>query len=438
MAVRVPSTPTGPLPPMRRLGIVADDLTGGLETAAMLVAKGVATGFATDAGALDASDDMPVMVIAQKTRVIAPQDAVSRMEAAARALLAGGWQQIFFKYCATFDSTDRGNIGPVADMLLRVTGARVTLFCPASPQAGRTVYQGHLFVGTQLVSDSPKRFDPLTPMTDPDLVRVLQRQTSLPVGLVAHRQVAAGPQAILAEIERQAADGTRYFIADTIDDADLAHLAAVAALWPLMTGNAPILQHYPALWRAAAGDAAPASGMPPLAPVRGPGVVLAGSCAERTLEQLAEFERWHKVLRLDLAAQADPEAAVAAALAFARAHRAEGPVAIATSGGPADVEMAQRRHGREGAALLAERILGSLAVALHEDGVRRFVVAGGETSGAVLEHLRIRRLRVGPYGGPGIGSAVTEGPDPIGLCLKSGKLGAVDLFSAALAAMERG
>ncbi|MDA9437906.1 serine kinase [Bradyrhizobium sp. CCBAU 51745] len=415
-------------------GVVADDLTGGMETAAMLVAAGIECGFVTDPDVVDSCGDVPAIVIAQKTRVIPAGEAVSMTEKAARALLARDARQIFFKYCATFDSTDQGNIGPVADLLMQLTGAEHTAFCPASPALRRTVYNGHLFLGTELISDSPKRHDPLTPMTDSDLVRVLQRQTRAKVGLLAHALVSAGAEAAGRAIAEAAARGIRYFITDAIYDRDLDTLAALTCDWKLMTGNATIVQHYPDIWRAR--GLIGATRRPPcLRAVGGGGVVLAGSCAERTLEQLAEFEKSHPVLRIDLLNARDVAATVGDALDWARPRLHHGPVGFATSGAPEAVKMAQERYGREGAAQLAEAILGRLAVSLRSVGVRRFVVAGGETSGAIVEHLGIRRLRGGPYGGPGIGTAVTEDEDPVALCLKSGKLGPVDLFATTLEVM---
>lgn len=418
-------------------GVIADDLTGGMETAAMLVAAGIDCAFVTDAEAVSEIDSAEAIVVAQKTRVVAAEEAVARSKAAAQALLARGARQIFFKYCATFDSTDRGNIGPVADMLMQVTGAAYTGFCPSAPDLSRTVYNGHLFYGAQLISESPKRHDPLTPMTDPDLVRVLQRQTRVKVGLLAYPSVQAGEAVLKGTADALAQAGMRYFIIDAIDEAHLDTIAALTCDWPLMTGNATLVRHYPRHWRD--------RGMLPLSTshqklpaVPGAGVVLAGSCAERTLEQLADFEKFWPVLYIDLATADGAETVVERALAWARPRLEAGPVAIATSGGPDMVEAVQARHGKDAAAKLAEDILGGLAVALHRSGVRRFAVAGGETSGAVVKRLGIRSLRIGSYGGPGIGTAVTEGTDPIALCLKSGKLGPIDLFTRALDTMRTG
>ena len=416
-------------------GVVADDLTGGMETAAMLVAQGIPCGFVTDPAALADLPDMPAYVVAQKTRVIPAADAVAKMEAGARALLNRKTRQLFFKYCATFDSTDEGNIGPVTDMLMELTGAECTAFCPGSPDLARTVYNGHLFLGTQLISESPKRFDPLTPMTDPDLVRVLQRQTSTPVGLLSLPLLRGGQDRLRAHLAQEIAQGRHFFITDSVAPEDLDVVAALTLDWPVMTGNATIVRHYPPLWKAK-GWIRSDEALPTLPAVNGAGVVLSGSCADRSMEQLAAFEAERPVLRLDLLAMPDAKAAIAEALAWALPRLAEGPVAIATSASPAAVRAAQDRYGRSGAASLAEAIIGGLAVALRDAGVRRFVVAGGETSGSVVEHLGIRELQVGAYGGPGIGNAVTRGEDPMAFCLKSGKLGPVDMFLSALHSMQ--
>ncbi|MER8829556.1 four-carbon acid sugar kinase family protein [Mesorhizobium sp. M0938] len=416
-------------------GVIADDLTGGMETASMLVALGVGVGFVTRPEMVAQIPLQPAMVVAQKTRVIPAPDAVGKSDAAARALLAVGVRQLFFKYCATFDSTDQGNIGPVADRLLELTGETRTAFCPSAPEVGRSVFNGHLFVGSQLVSESPKRLDPLTPMTDPDLVRVLQRQTKSRVGLLPHRFIRGDFQALREYADDLAERGIRHMIADAIYEEDLDAIAALTLDWKVMTGNSPITQHYPSLWRKR-GWLDEARQKPDLPAVDGAGVVLSGSCAERTLEQLAAFEQSRPVYRIDITKIESAEGAIGAALSWAGKHLESGPVALATSASNEDVRIAQEKYGRDGAAHLAEAILGGLAIRLREAGVRRFVVAGGETSGTIVERLGIDRLRIGSYQGPGIARATTEEERPIALCLKSGKLGPVEMFLPTLESMK--
>jgi uncharacterized protein YgbK (DUF1537 family) len=417
-------------------GALADDLTGGMELAAMLVAGGVRCGFVTRPERLaELPADTQAVVIAQKTRVIPAAAAVAAFEHGARALQARGVRQVFFKYCATFDSTDAGNIGPCADLLRDMTGARLTAFCPSFPEAGRRVFQGHLFADHMLISESPKRFDPLTPMLDPSLVRTLQRQTRTPVGLIAQQTVRAGLRALRERAETLQQTGVGFAIADAAEPQDLAALAELTWDWPLMTGNSSVAAYYPALWRQH-GWMEDTAALPPLPAVHGPGVVLAGSCADRSIEQLKAFEQERPVLWIDVERAIDGVDVAAEAAAWAAERLAEGPVAIATSAQAQTVERVQARIGRHEAAALAEDILGRIAVRLHTAGVKRFVISGGETSGAVLDHLKLDQLQVGPYIAPGVARAVAAGASPIALCLKSGKLGPVDMLLPMLHSME--
>jgi uncharacterized protein YgbK (DUF1537 family) len=418
-----------------RFGAIADDVTGGVELAALMTAAGVACDFVTDP-ALVRDGPEAAVVIALKTRTAPVAAARAAFADGVRALQAVGARQIFFKYCATFDSTPAGNIGPCADVLMDATTPPLMLFSPSFPEAARTVYQGHLFVGDRLVSESPKKDDPLTPMTDPDLCRVLAPQTGRHVGLLPLQDVQAGVDALRQASDALACNGVDYAIVDAVSDDDLRVVAELTVGWPAMSGNSSVAGFYPDLWRGrgeieANGRAAGSTG------IDGPAVVLAGSCAERTLEQLVHFARHRPVLAIDLlkAMDADP---VPAAVEWAAAHMAAGPIAIATSAAPAAVTQARERLGRAGAAALAEDILGRLAAALRDRGARRFLVAGGETSGAVLSHLDIRRLAVGPYQRAGVAGAVSTGSTPIALCLKSGKLGPPDMFLGTLEEMRMG
>lgn len=421
------------------LGGIGDDFTGSAELAAMMVQQGVAASLVTTPAAV-ATAPGSAIVVAHKSRVAPADQAVAATLASARALRARGARQLFFKYCATFDSTPKGNIGPCADALMDLVGATQTAYCPAFPEVARTVYQGHLFFADRLISESSKRHDPLTPMTDPDLQRVLQAQTPHRVGLLPRNVIVAGDNAVRAHVTRLAADGVRHVIADSTDESDLQAVARLTVDWPLMTGGSSVAVYYPDQWRARGlldGTAA----APALPAVQGHGLVLAGSCSERTLEQLAAFGADHPVLRLDLlAAAADRDAAVADAVGWAADRLDRGPVAIATSEGPEAVSRVQAQLGVGGAAGLAEGLLGRVARALVDRGVRRLMIAGGETSGAVVEALGLETFQVGAYQGAGISRMVTD--DPAGrrlaLCLKSGKLGPTDMFATVLAAMTRG
>ena len=416
-------------------GAIADDLTGGAELASMLVARGVPTGFTIGAQA-PLSPGVAAHVVALKTRVKHADEAVAQTLAAADRLVAAGCRQIFLKYCATFDSTPLGNIGPCAEALMERLGTEATLFCPHLIEVGLTVFQGHMFRGRDLLSETEKRFDPLTPLTDANLVRVLARQSRRGVGLIAFDAVDAGPAAILAAIERMKARGRPLLIVDAVRERDQATIAEVAADLPLMTGNSSIAAHLPPVWRARGllPDTPPTA----LPGVDGPAAVLAGSVADRTAAQLDHFERDHPVIRLDLAEAFAGADLVELALAAARPHLAEGrAIAVATTASQDAVAALQQSHGVAAAAAKAEAILAALATRLVGDlGVRRLLVAGGETSGAVVQALGVERLDVGAYLGPGLNRAVTTGERPIALVLKSGKLGPVEMFGQMLEAMR--
>lgn len=417
-------------------GAIADDLTGGSELAAMLVARGVPTSFATSIEAGIPAGSL-AHVIALKTRVIPARDAVDLALRAARRLLSVGCDQIFFKYCATFDSTPAGNIGPCAEALADLLDAKLVLFCPALCETQRTVFQGYMFGGSQILAESPKRFDPLTPMTDSNIVRVLAAQSRSRVGLIAHPVVDRGAEAIARHCETLIAEGVRFAVTDTIYERDLASIAQAAAPMPLLTGNASVAAHLPTSWRRggklASAEAAELPG------VEGPAVVLAGSVAPRTAEQLAHFGRHNEVFTIDLARVMEGEDVLASALASAdRAIGAGQAIAIATMAPQEEVERLQRKYGRDVVARGAEDFLTGLAQRLiFERGVRRLVIAGGETAGAIVPKLPISRFIVGPYQGLGTGRMVAEMPFPVALMLKSGKLGGLDVFSTVLDEMRR-
>jgi 3-dehydrotetronate 4-kinase len=417
-------------------GAIADDLTGGLELASMLVARGVPTGYTIGPDAPIDGESL-AHVVALKTRVAPREYAVQQTLKAADALIANGARQIFLKYCATFDSTPAGNIGPCAEALLTRLGANLTLFCPALCELERCVFQGHFFVGRQLLADSPKRYDPLTPMTESDITKILAAQSINQVGLLPHSVVDAGVGAIAEKLKAFSEEKVPLIVTDAIYERDLAAIAEAAADLPLMTGNSSVAAHFPPVWRKK--GILTQKAVAPLPAVDGPAAVLAGSVASRTADQLAHFGRNHPVLTLDLSAAFAGADLVDKALRFAREHlAADRPIAIATTAAQDKVDALQKAHGRTEVAEVAERILASVAVALVQElGVRRLVVAGGETCGTVLKALGVDRLTVGSYQGLGESRAVALAPVRLALMLKSGKLGSLGVFSDVLEAMRR-
>jgi 3-dehydrotetronate 4-kinase len=414
------------------LGCIADDLTGATDLANMLVRGGMRT--IQVIGVPPAGQPLPeadAIVVALKSRTIPAAEAVRQSLAAFEALKKAGTRQYVFKYCSTFDSTDAGNIGPVADALLAALGTKFTIACPAFPENGRTIYQGHLFVGRQLLSDSSMRHHPLTPMTDSNLVGVLGRQTKARVDLVPLSVVIEGAAAIGEAFARLTADGATYAIVDATEDRHLLEIGAACADLPLITSGSGIALGLPENFRRR-GLLETADDANELPKVGGSAAVLAGSCSAATLGQIDAFAKTHAALKLDPLALAEGNMSAATALAWAAQQLAAGPVLIYASAPPADVTAIQAKLGRERAGALVEQTLAEIAAGLVAAGVRRLVVAGGETSGAVVQRLGVTTLRIGRQIDPGVPWTFSLKEPHLALALKSGNFGGADFFAKAL------
>ena len=416
------------------LGCIADDFTGATDLASMLVRGGMrAVQLIGVPGADDEVPEADALVVALKSRTAPAADAVADSLAALRWLSAAGARQFFFKYCSTFDSTDAGNIGPVADALIEALGCGFALACPAFPANGRSVFQGHLFVGSTLLNESGMENHPLTPMRDANLVRVLSRQTDGTVGLVPFATVERGAQAIRRMMTGLKEQGRRYAIVDAVSDAHLAAIGEAAEAHALITGGSGIAIGLPDNFRRAGLLPAARTDQSALPGVGGHAAVLAGSCSRATLSQIGRARAHLAVCDLDPLAVPDAAALAGKALDWAQSRLGEAPVVIAASATPERVAALQQRIGREAAGTLVEDALATIAEALVARGVRRLVVAGGETSGAVLLRLGVRSLRIGAEIDPGVPwtYAMRGDAPPLKLALKSGNFGAPDFFMKA-------
>ncbi|MBV2360634.1 four-carbon acid sugar kinase family protein [Thalassococcus sp. CAU 1522] len=404
------------------LGIIADDYTGATDIAVTLVNEGMRVvqvlGVPEDAGVVAGAD---AVVVALKSRTIAPADAVSQSLAACDWLRGLGARQIFFKYCSTFDSTAQGNIGPVADALGDALGVGMAFVCPAFPVNKRSVYMGHLFVGDRLLSESPMKDHPLTPMRDSDLVRLMSAQSAHDVGLIALPVVMEGPQAIADAARALVAEGRRYAVVDAVCEADLRAIGRAAADMALVTGGSGVAKGLPANF----GIHAPAEGTAHWPDVTGGAAVLAGSCSAATRGQIARVRDSWPVLKLDVDRIAAGADVVAEALAFAAATDAI-PLIYASSD-PDEVAAMQAKYGRDRAGAMVEDTIAEIANGLVAAGRTRLVVAGGETSGAVLNGLGVRALRICSEIDPGVPWCQALDA-PVALALKSGNFGSPDFF----------
>jgi uncharacterized protein YgbK (DUF1537 family) len=420
----------GPVGAGLRLGCIADDFTGATDLANNLVRGGmrvVQTIGVPAAPAAAAVTDVDAVVVALKSRTAPVAQAVAESLAAARWLRGQGAPQIFFKVCSTFDSTPQGNIGPVAEALLAELGADFALVTPAFPEAGRTVFKGHLFVGDLLLSDSPMRQHPLTPMTDANLVRVLQAQCRQSrVGLVEHRTVARGAGAVRERIDALRAEGCRLAIADAVDDADLHVLARAAQALKLVVAGSGLAIGLPALHGLAPGAAA--SQLPP---AEGARAVVSGSCSAATNAQVADFmAAGGPAFAVDALRVAAGHDVAAEALAWAAPRLGAEPLLVYATAAPDTVRAVQAQLGSERAGALVEHTLARVAAGLVDAGVRQLVVAGGETSGACVQALGITQLRIGAQIDPGVPWCFAA-ERSLHLALKSGNFGGLDFFRRA-------
>lgn len=421
------------------LGCIADDYTGASDLANTLTRAGLRTVQTIGVPADDLKlPEVDAVVVSLKSRSIEAGLAVSRSRAAETWLRGRGASHVLFKICSTFDSTDAGNIGPVMDALRADCGEAVVLVTPAFPETGRTVYQGNLFVGAVPLNESPLKDHPLNPMHDSNLVRVLARQSKTQIGLVDLATLSRGTEAVRARLAELSGKGIGAAIIDAVFDRDLETIGLVAAEHRLSVGASGIglgLAH--ALVSTGKVKSAAASSDQGAA-VGGAVACLAGSCSQATLQQIANAERIMPVLRLDPDRILTGANETQRALDWAKERLAQGPVLIASSATPTDVAALQARHGRDAAGHAIEQAMADIAEKLVKSGVRRLVVAGGETSGAVVDRLGIPGFLVGAEIAAGVPvlRAVDAAAGEMLLALKSGNFGGAEFFSDAIRLMR--
>ncbi|MBK8323223.1 MAG: four-carbon acid sugar kinase family protein [Betaproteobacteria bacterium] len=413
-----------------RLGCIADDFTGATDLAGNLVRAGlrVVQTIGVPRGPL--GEEVDAVVVALKSRTIPADEAVAQSLAALAWLREAGAQQAYFKYCSTFDSTPRGNIGPVAEALMAALGTDFTIACPAFPENGRTVYKGYLFAGDVPLDESGMKDHPLTPMNDANLVRVMQAQSKGRVGLVDYRTVAAGPEAIRARFDVLRREGVSIAIVDAISDADLHRLGTALAGMPLVTAGSGVAIGLAANW-----GIAPAAQAATLPAPTGFRAIVSGSCSVATRAQVAAFiASGGRAFALDPDALSADSGHADMLAAAAADSLSQGPVLVYSTADPEAVRALQRRLGVDHAGTLVEAALARMARHLVERGVRQLVVAGGETSGAVVQALGVDCLRIGPAIDPGVPWCAASSPvagGTVHLALKSGNFGSEGFFDKA-------
>ena len=416
------------------LGCIADDFTGATDLAGLLSRAGVPVSLRIGVPEEPAAKPAPFEVIALKCRTAPVAEAVAECSAALEWLRGAGAERFFWKYCSTFDSTAQGNIGPVAEALMSALGTSQTIYCPAFPENGRSIYMGNLFVGEQLLSESPMKDHPLTPMHDSNLMRLLGPQVTKGVGLANRLSVAQGTDALRARMSQLAAEGIAHVVTDAVANDDLYTIAEACADMLLLTGGSAIAMPLPDLYRRrgllsadAVASAPPETGQA--------GIVLSGSCSAMTRAQVARYSQSAPSYALDPLKLA--EEGVDAALTWLSDQTLDQCPMIYATAEPDAVRAAQEKLGVDAAGSIVENALATLAVAARDKGAQRFVVAGGETSGAVTKALGVARLDIGAEIAPGVPWTYCETAGrQIALTLKSGNFGDETFFAKAFSLLE--
>lgn len=413
------------------LGAIADDFTGATDLANTLVQKGMRVvqliGIPDEKQQIGDAD---AVIVALKSRSTPVEQAVGDSIAALEWLCGHGAQQIFFKYCSTFDSTPSGNIGPVADALMSALDTDLAVICPAFPTNHRTIYKGHLFVKDQLLSDSPMKAHPLNPMRDSSLLRLMTSQCRKQVGLVPFETISAGIEATARAIEALRSEGVSYVVADALTDADLVTIGTASADHRLITGGSGVALGLPDNFRRKGKLGEQQASLRPQ--IDGRSAVLAGSCSEATRGQIAKALLSWPGKKLDVGRIAAGDLVKEDVLQWSSAVDEATPILIYASADPDEVATNQEKFGAATSGEMVESVMGEIARGLVEQGVRRLIVAGGETSGAVVSALDIKSLRIGPEIDPGVPWTETLDEPRLALALKSGNFGDVDFFDKAL------
>jgi uncharacterized protein YgbK (DUF1537 family) len=422
-----------------QLACIADDITGASDLALILASNGMSVSLVLGVPPDNIEIHSDAVVVALKIRTAPVETAVSQAEVSARRLLALGASQLYFKYCSTFDSTDQGNIGPVTEALLKMVEAEFTVVCPAFPAAGRIIKDGVLYVGGVPLAESSMRHHPLTPMTRSSLLELMNAQTRAgSSGLVDLNTVRSGSEAILNRFVALQDNGIRFAVTDAESDDDLLKIAAACEDMKLLTGASALATGLPNNFRNRGLVSRTTAHAEFPSDLPGHPVILAGSCSEATRGQVAFMARSHSSIVVDPQKLNENQDHVKQLCTKASESWRQGPVLIYSSANPQDVRDAQAKLGPEKSAELVEQALGTIATELAAKGASKFIVAGGETSGAVAKALGIKLLETGPKIDVGVPWMISNENHPKVLAFKSGNFGEEDFFIKAMAMLPRG
>ena len=417
------------------LGCIADDFTGATDLASMLARSGVNVSLRIGVPLSTPENTAEIEVIALKTRSISASKAIEESLSALKWLKEAGAKKYFFKYCSTFDSTAEGNIGPVSEALMNELKVDQTIYCPAFPENGRSIYMGNLFVGQKLLSESSMKDHPLTPMNDSNLMRLLSAQVSRRVGLADQIVVNSGVNSLKEKLISLKENDVPHVIVDAVADTDLDTIASACQDMDFITGGSalamPLAEFYKASGKISANDNSFMNKK-----LNTGSIILSGSCSEMTIIQVKNF-----IQRGAAAFQLDPidlaENGVKKVLDWLSSQDFTKNTIIYATSDPDTVKKVQAELGVDMAGKIVEQGLSECAIAARELGIKNFIIAGGETSGAITKALNVRQLDIGIEIAPGVPWTFSgKRNNQIALSLKSGNFGSEEFFTEALNKLE--
>nr|WP_319556567.1 3-oxo-tetronate kinase [uncultured Vibrio sp.] len=411
------------------LGVIADDFTGATDIAGFLVENGMRTVQLNGIPATEIDVNADAVVISLKSRSCPVDEAIQDSVAALQWLREQGCQQFYFKYCSTFDSTSEGNIGPVTDALLAELGEDFTIVCPALPVNGRTVYNGHLFVFEDLLSDSGMRNHPVTPMTDSSLIRMMNAQSNGTTGLVNFQTIEQGAQAVIQRFAELKDLGHRYAVVDAFNTEHLVTLGQAAKTLKLVTGGSGLAAGLAKNWVEQLEDQSDAKQAGN--PIKAPTVVFSGSCSVMTNQQVSVYKQQapHFAIDVETCLTNEDYSDVVFDWVMTNIESEFAPLVYATADATA-LKAIQEQYGAQASSHAVEQFFSQLAVKLQSNGVKNFIVAGGETSGVVTQSLKVKGFHIGPQIAPGV-PWVKSVEGELSLALKSGNFGDENFFAKA-------
>ena len=422
-----------------KLGIIGDDFTGSSDIANNLKKSGMQVSMYAGVPNLlpeeTKKEQTDAAVIALKTRTAPIEDAIRESLEALSWLKDCGCEQFIFKYCSTFDSTKEGNIGPVTDAIMEKLNTDFTIACPSFPDAGRTVYFGHMFVNGKPLNESGMENHPLTPMTDHNLVRWLGYQTKNNVGLVDSQTISEGENSVKDKRENLKKNGYKYAIIDTIKNDDFDIICNAVKNLPLLTGGSGIALGLPKIYKDRGLLSASNFQIPEN---NSNAIILSGSCSITTINQINIYKENNPSFYISPDEVINDKDLIEKVLSWIKDNETQSPL-VYSSSDIKSVSEKQKQYGQELLANKFEKFFELLSKKLVKDNFGTFISAGGETSGAVIKGLGIQELKIGKeisHGVPALWSPESNGNKPVSVTLKSGNFGQDDFFTRALKALK--